>query len=124
MRTAKSEIVSVSASPAELPQVFVAGLDAFERSCWFVVFDDVMLDPCPLRLREDFFPVDDATADFRHVFHRVAEVLSAGHGNFWQLFHILDVHQWEASRIAIEVLERIAAPEDDPAQIEFHLDQV
>src|ERR1700683_7878 len=107
MRTSEIGVASdFSASPAELPQVFVTGLDAFERSCWFVVFDDVMLDPCPPGLREDLFPVDEAAAHFCHVFHRVAEVLSAGRGNFWQLFHILDVHQREAARIAIEVFWR------------------
>src|SRR5882672_11334946 len=114
-----------SSSPAQLPQVFVAGLDALEWAAGFVVLDDVMFDPRLVGLREDALPVDDAASDLRHVLMEcVAEILAARLRNLRKLLHIIDVHEREPYGITTEILERVGASDGDPAQVEFHLDQV
>ena len=51
-------------------------------------------------------PVDDAAANLRHAMLRTA-------------LRILDVHQFAASRPAVEIAQRILTAAHDPVQVQF-----
>src|SRR5271156_5892755 len=124
VRRSKIRSGKLDLSPAQLAQVRVAGCDAVERRGGLVVFDNVMLDPRLLGLRKNPLPVDNPASDLSHICERVSEILATSGRNGWKFLHVLHMHQREPPGIAVEILDRIAAADLDPAQIEFHLDQV
>ena len=73
------------------------------------MLDEIVLDAGIVGLRENAFEVDAAIPHFSHLA---------------VLLHVLDMDEWKASRITVEVGQRILSCLCDPEQIHFHLDEV
>lgn len=111
----------------QLGQVVVAIADAVEGRLGLVVLDEVVLDAGFGAIGEDAFPVYGAAAN-------VGEAPGEGYG--WAggsaeaaggagvLHKVFHVNQREAAGVFLEIGERIFAGDADPAEVEFHLDQL
>ena len=77
---------------AQLFQIRVTLLNAFERHHGLVVLNKIMLNSGKVGFCEDRLPINHTAANFSH--HAV-------------LIEVLHVHQWKTARVFLEVGERI-----------------
>src|SRR5262249_61556961 len=90
----------------QIVQIFITFLDALERILRKIVLHKIVPDAGLLRVRENMLPVNHASTDFRHILHFLVRISRRPLGAFWQLLHVLYVHQWKPSGILVEVCDR------------------
>src|SRR2546430_11313515 len=83
-----------------------------------------MLDASFAGVGENIFPGNFAAANFGEEAHVAVRVRSWSVFRAGKLTDVLDVNRGEAAGIGVEISDGILASDRDPAEVEFHFDEI